>query len=227
MGRAICDSRARIKNNVMQVAAADAIPAGLLERIAAGESQTLEFKTPFDKASIESLVAFANAQGGTVLVGVTNAAAIQGITVGKETLNEWLGQIKSATSPSLVPELVTYSLHGKTVVSIHVAEFPVKPVSTRGRYYKRIASSNHALALNEIADLYLQSLQISWDAHIAPNASLTDLSPAKIERFIQRVNARDALPSMAAHPWPHWKNSTTSPKASPPGLPCCCLPTSH
>ena len=173
----------------MPVAAADAIPAGLLERIAAGESQTLEFKTSFDKASIESLVAFANAQGGTVLVGVTNAAAIQGITVGKETLNEWLGQIKSATSPSLVPELVTYSLHGKTVVSIHVAEFPVKPVSTRGRYYKRIASSNHALALNEIADLYLQSLQISWDAHIAPNASLADLSPAKIERFIQRVNA--------------------------------------
>ena len=65
----------------------------------------------------------------------------------------------------------------------------VKPVSTRGRYYKRVASSNHALALNEIADLYLQSLQISWDAHPAPQASLADLSPAKIERFIQRVNA--------------------------------------
>jgi predicted HTH transcriptional regulator len=29
-------------------------PAALLERIASGESQTLEFKTSFDKASIES-----------------------------------------------------------------------------------------------------------------------------------------------------------------------------
>jgi len=36
--------------------------------ILAGESQTLEFKTTFDKATVESLVAFANAQGGTVLV---------------------------------------------------------------------------------------------------------------------------------------------------------------
>ena len=32
-----------------------------------GESQTLEFKTSFDKTTVESLVAFANAQGGTVL----------------------------------------------------------------------------------------------------------------------------------------------------------------
>ena len=49
----------------------------LLEHIAAGESQTLEFKPSFDKATVESLVAFANAQGGTVLVptkrGVTRS----------------------------------------------------------------------------------------------------------------------------------------------------------
>jgi Putative DNA-binding domain len=63
----------------------------------AGESQTLEFKTSFDKATVESLVAFANTQGGTVLVGVNDAGVILGVTLGKETLNEWLGQIKSAT----------------------------------------------------------------------------------------------------------------------------------
>lgn len=33
--------------------------------IAAGESQTLGFKSSFDKAAIKSLVASANAQGGT------------------------------------------------------------------------------------------------------------------------------------------------------------------
>jgi len=54
-----------------------------------------------------------------------------------------------------------------------------------------------------IADLYLQSLQISWDAHPAPQAKLTDLSPAKIDRFIQRVNnngrfALEGNPALAA-----------------------------
>jgi ATP-dependent DNA helicase RecG len=40
----------------------------LRELLLAGESQTLEFKASFDKATVESLVAFANSQGGTVLV---------------------------------------------------------------------------------------------------------------------------------------------------------------
>ena len=153
-----------------------------------GESQSLEFKTSFDKTTVESLVAFANAQGGTILVGVSDAGVILGVTLGKETLNEWLGQIKSATSPSLIPELVAENINGKTVVSIRIGEFPVKPVSTRGRYFKRVASSNHQLSLGEIADLYMQSLQLSWDAHQAGKHRLDELSMPKIKRFIQQVN---------------------------------------
>jgi ATP-dependent DNA helicase RecG len=156
--------------------------------IAAGESQTLEFKTSFDKACIESLVAFANTQGGMVLVGVTDAAKVQGVTLGKETLNEWLGQIKSATSPALIPDIAAHTEQGKTVVAIYINEFPVKPVNTRGRYFKRIASSNHQLVLGEISDLYLQSLQLSWDAYEAQGYTVAQLDPSKIQRFIRLVN---------------------------------------
>jgi ATP-dependent DNA helicase RecG len=188
-----------------------------------GESQTLEFKTSFDKATIESLVAFANAQGGTVLVGVKNTSDVLGVTLGKETLNEWLGQIKSATSPSLIPDLAAENIDGKTVVVIHVGEFQVKPVSTRGRYFKRVASSNHQLGLGEIADLYLQSLQLSWDAHEAANHSLDSLSLPKINRFINQVNdsGRFALEGepLAA--------SNTSSTGTLPGRLYCCLPKSH
>jgi len=154
----------------------------------AGESQTLEFKASFDKATVESLVAFANAQGGTVLGGVTDKGAVCGVTLGKETLNEWLGQIKSATSPAIIPDMETFTEQGKTVVAIHMSEFPVKPVNTRGRYFKRVASSNHQLALGEIADLYMQSLQLSWDAHQAGTHTLDHLSMTKIKRFISLVN---------------------------------------
>ena len=176
-------------------------PAALLERIASGESQTLEFKTSFDKTSIESLVAFANTQGGTVLVGVSDGAKVQGVTLGKETLNEWLGQIKSATSPALIPEIIAHSVIGKTIVEIDIREFPVKPVNTRGRYYKRIASSNHALNTGEIADLYMQSLQLSWDAYEARGYTVKHLSEVKIQRFIRLVNqyGRFALDEIDPH----------------------------
>ncbi len=58
------------------------------QRLATGETQTQEFKTSFDKASIETLVAFANAKSCSVLVGVTDQGLVQGATLGKETLNE-------------------------------------------------------------------------------------------------------------------------------------------
>ena len=43
----------------------------------AGESQVLEYKAAFDKAAVESLVAFANTKGGSVLVGVKDICAQQ------------------------------------------------------------------------------------------------------------------------------------------------------
>ncbi|AGF95619.1 AlbA family DNA-binding domain-containing protein [Methanosarcina mazei] len=41
--------------------------------IKSGESETLEFKEKFDDRTIESAVAFANAKGGMILIGVSGA----------------------------------------------------------------------------------------------------------------------------------------------------------
>ena len=57
----------------------------------AGESLTVEFKSSFGRETIESLVAFSNAQGGTVLIGVADDGSVRGTTIGREALNDWLG----------------------------------------------------------------------------------------------------------------------------------------
>ncbi len=158
------------------------------ELIRVGESQTIEFKSSFDRETVESLVAFANTSGGTVLIGVADDGSVKGVTVGKGTLNEWLGQVKSSTSPSIIPDLESVVVDNKTVVIIRVGEYPVKPVNTKGKYFKRIASSNHQLGLSEITDMYMQSLQLSWDAYEASKENLDVLSIAKIEEFIESVN---------------------------------------
>jgi predicted HTH transcriptional regulator len=122
-----------------------------------GESQTVEFKSTFDRDVIETLVAFANTQGGTVLVGVADDGSVKGITIGKESLNEWLGQIKLSTSPSIIPDIDKIKINEKIVVAIRVGEYPVKPINTKGKYFRRVASSNHQLTLSEITDMYMQS----------------------------------------------------------------------
>jgi ATP-dependent DNA helicase RecG len=156
--------------------------------IVVGESLHVEFKSSFDRETIETVVAFANARGGTIFIGIKDNGALKGVSLGKETLNEWLGQIKLSTSPSVIPDIDAIQLDGKTVVAIRVMEYPVKPVNTKGKYYKRVAASNHQLSLSEITDLYMQSLQLSWDAYTATHESLDNLSLVKIERFIEEVN---------------------------------------
>ena len=129
--------------------------------IAQGESGSLEFKKSFGKDVVETVVAFANTQGGTVLLGVSDGGSVLGCSCGDESPQVWVNEIKQNTSPSIIPSIEPVRLKNKTVVAIHVDEFPVKPVAFRDRYYKRVANSNHRMSLTEIANMHLQSLQLS------------------------------------------------------------------
>ena len=156
--------------------------------IAQGESATLEFKQSFDKEAIETVCAFANAKGGKVLIGVTDTAQIKGIEVSEETIQNYINQIKTQTEPGLIVDIDAEQVDNKSILVIQVGEFPIKPVSCKGRYYQRKANSNHQLNLTEIANLHLQSLQLSWDAYPANDITWQDLDSTKITEFVNRVN---------------------------------------
>ena len=75
-----------------------------------GENEKVELKESFNKETIEAVVAFANAKGGIVLIGVSNNGAIKGISVGKETLKKWVNEISQAIEPTLIPEIENYKI---------------------------------------------------------------------------------------------------------------------
>ena len=155
--------------------------------IAKGESDVLEFKASFGKDVIETICAFANHKGGTVLIGVSKDSKVVGVTCGVESIQNWVNEVKQNTMPSIIPDIATASVNGRVVVIIRVDEFPVKPVACRDRYFKRVANSNHRLTLTEIANIHIQSLQLSWDAYPENQATTKDLSPRKMKAFLKRV----------------------------------------
>ncbi|SMD00348.1 AlbA family DNA-binding domain-containing protein [Pedobacter nyackensis] len=64
-----------------------------------------EFKSTFNDAVIETLVAFANTKGGKVLIGIDNTGIpVNGFTIGSETLQKWINEIKNKTQPSIIPD---------------------------------------------------------------------------------------------------------------------------
>ena len=152
------------------------------------ENNNTEFKRSFNEDVIETLVAFANAKGGTVYVGVTDAGTVKGITIGKETVQNWINEVKNKTAPQLIPDVELIDIDSYTVAKIFVPEYPIKPVATRGRYYKRVASANHLMSINEIANEHLKTLNTSWDFYIDPNHTMNDISDEKVSKLLRKIN---------------------------------------
>jgi len=164
------------------------IPRDIHKLIATGESEKVEFKQSFNDEVIETIVAFANTSGGSVFIGISNRGKIIGVSIGKETLQQWTNEIKNKTSPVQVPEITEHEVDGKVICQIRVSEYPVKPVEFRGRYFKRVKNSNHQLSVREISEIHLQSLHLSWDAYPYPKAVIDNLNFEKVRKFIAKVN---------------------------------------
>jgi len=81
-----------------------------------------------------------------------------------------------------------YEVGGKKVVVIIVPEAPIKPVSFRGRCYKRVSSSNRVLTSSEIAELYNFSVGNSWDS-LESNGEIDDLDESKVRSYMELANS--------------------------------------
>ena len=159
----------------------------LLDHIITGESEIIEFKEKFDERTVESTVAFANTKGGIIFIGISDTNEIKGIELGKETINQWINRISQSTEPRIVPEIEKIQINEKTVVAVQITEYPIKPVSTKGRCFKRVDRSNRVMNAQEIAQIHLHSTGLSWDKYPAKNARLEDLDLEKIKRYMQKA----------------------------------------
>jgi len=152
------------------------------------ESDKIEFKESFDREAAVTAGAFANTKGGTIFIGITDRGKVVGALIGAESLKEWVNTISQSTEPRLIPEIEEISCEGKPVVAIYIKENPLKPVSVKGRCYRRVSSSNRVMQAHEIAEMHLQSIGSSWDLTPAPKTTLTDLDMVKVADYIKKAN---------------------------------------
>jgi ATP-dependent DNA helicase RecG len=158
--------------------------------IPSSENVTTEFKTSFSDEVIISLVAFSNAKGGSVYIGVNDRADVNGVEIGKETIQNWINEVKNKTAPQIIPDVEELYVEEKKVVVLSVTEYPIKPVSIKGRYYKRVRNSNHLMSTDEISNEHLKTLNASWDYYADPHHTIKHISVEKISRFVKMVEGQ-------------------------------------
>ncbi len=153
------------------------------------ESQRVEYKKSFGKEAIITLTAFSNTDGGSLIIGINDTGTVCGIDIGTETIQRYLNEIKISTYPQIIPKVRVEDRDGKIILIFEVSEFPIKPVSYKNRYFKRVHNSNHIMTLEEIVDLQQQSLSVSYDSYPS-RETIASLDERLIKQFFLRIQQR-------------------------------------
>ena len=153
------------------------------------ENQHTEFKSSFNDAVIETVSAFVNTKGGKVYIGVDDLGQpIPNFSIGKESIQNWINEIKNKTQPGIIADIEPIVIQGKEIICVSVHEFPIKPVAFKGRYYQRVNGANHQLSSQEVADLHLKTYSSSWDYYPSQHYDIDSISLDKVVQFIDLAN---------------------------------------
>ena len=161
----------------------------ILELVKKQESEILEFKPSLSqiKDIIETISAFSNTKGGSIIIGVDDKRNIIGVDVGKKTIESLANKIKQNTDPQIYPSISVEYINGKNVVIIEVKESKSKPVFAIDRVYKRVGKSNHRVSSDEIRKLAVEGKKIYWDEQVCEGANLEDIDEGKVKRFLEKA----------------------------------------
>ncbi|MFX1253602.1 MAG: helix-turn-helix domain-containing protein [Promethearchaeota archaeon] len=138
----------------------DIIPTleGMYEAAKRGESSNLEYKEKYKSKDIaKELCAFANAEGGTVLVGIDDDGRVKGVKEQISDVKDWLQQtIDKNLEPPITFTIEEVEIsEDKQIIIIYTPPSQVKPVYSRDKegIYVRAQGTSRPATRDEIIEL--------------------------------------------------------------------------
>ncbi len=167
--------------------------AELLEILKKGENSGVELKrdTVDPRALAKELVAFANFQGGCVLLGVGDDGVVVGTTRSK--LEEWVMSVcRDKIRPELIPYFESFPdvASGKDVAVVRVDRgWAVHHVwhDNHRTYYIRVGSQSREASPEELERLFQQRGAFRLETRPVSGSSIKDLDRRRLRDYFQRV----------------------------------------
>ena len=148
------------------------------------ENQNIEYKSQWKDEFLKEICAFANAQGGTLYVGIDDKGNVCGIN-NADTLLETLPN-KITMTMGIVAAVNVLQKDGKNYLQIVTEPHPY-PINYKGAYYVRSGSTSQELKNNALNQFLLQKRGKTWDSVPQPYLTSDDLDEQSIQIF--RTNA--------------------------------------
>lgn len=165
--------------------------AGMLAR---GEGASVEFKRSLTKAVGRTLCAFANAGGGSVLIGVADA----GETVGVVNHNRLEARVLS-TGRSADPPIEVEVESPGDVLRVVVPPQDRQPYSFGGRFFLHDGASSRRMSNAEVEDLFDAAGRLHFDRMLCADSSIEQhLDDETWARFSRRAKIPEAMDRLVA-----------------------------
>ena len=160
----------------------------LTEIIEKGEDSFTEFKEekvhPDDLAA--EIVAFANTEGGRILLGISDKKEIKGISKPDREMERIENISHNNCEPSLAVSVEKVKVNKKIILCIYMSKGPERPYRTnRGVYYIRTSSGKRQASREELLRLYQATRSIYYDELSVPATSVDELDILYFRRFFE------------------------------------------
>ena len=154
-----------------------------------GEGQFIEFKELPDKNLPKEMVAFANASGGVIYLGITDNGKIKGI----ETSNRLKSQIQD-TARNCDPPVAVLLTQIQNVLAIEVKEGINKPYSCGSGFFMRMGANSQKMSRDEILSLAIKTGKIRYDEQICVDFDWKDFDDEKFEYYLKLAGISNNMP---------------------------------
>ena len=153
-----------------------------------GEGQFIEFKENLDKSLASEIVAFANASGGKIFLGINDKGIITGVSI----TNKLKSQIQDIAR-NCDPEILINIDEIENILIINVNEGINKPYSCSTGFYMRINANSQKMKRDEILKLAIKGGKIRFDEQICSNFDWKDFDQEKFEYYLKLARISNNL----------------------------------
>jgi len=144
------------------------------------ETQNIEYKSIWKDEYLRWICGFANAQGGTLIIGKDDDGKIVGIKNAKKLLEDLPNKI--TTILGIVTDVNLHETTQGDYIEIIVEPQP-NPVNYKGEYHFRSGSTKQELKGAALDKFLLNKQGKHWDSVTIPNVSVADLKQETFDFF--------------------------------------------
>jgi len=155
-----------------------------------GEGQFIEFKEALDKSFAKEIVAFANASGGIIYLGISDEGTIKGIEISNR-LKSQIQDIAYNCDPSIIISLAEIN----NVMTIEIKEGTNKPYACSSGFFMRMGANSQKMKRDEIISLSIKSGKIRFDEQICTDFDWKDFDNEKFEYYLKLAGISNNMPT--------------------------------